>query len=572
MAESSSPNAKLAAPAWVHRRWCTIVAFGLLALGLVSNIIFLFHHCPFDLTEDESHYWQWSQHLAWGYYTKGPGIAFIIHLAVLVGRWFGVAHATMPEIRTPAVIFSSISGWASLLLARRIFRDDRAGLMVIVLSAAMPVFAVGSLLITIDSPMYCCWALAVLCTWLAVEPRAEEWSQTADWSQARAGWLYAAGVLAGLGNLCKPILIALPPSIAIAAWCSPYLRKKLSTWHSAGAVLVAAAIQIPTLVWNADHHWVMFRAIGGEGGIHGGTVHILARLEGAPMRVLSFIGSEAGITAGFMFVFLVMAVVVGWKRARTLPPVAAAGWIFLLGVALPIFGFYTLLSLWNKVQANWPAAGFFAAMVLLAGQASEEWNKNGGRPSAYRKWLVAAVIWGFLLILAAENMQRVYPQLARLLPHTPARRWDPAFRLRNMRARAAAIEKVRVALTRGHRHPPLIIATRWDTASSLHFYLPGRPFVFCIQSRVGGKGSQFDLWPGLNQKNPRTGQLRFLGRNAVLTGILGQATVNKVLAPAFARIAPVQVIQLYFRGVPTEKIFVRRCYHFRGFPPASRPR
>src|SRR6185369_2110297 len=86
-----------------------------------------------------------------------------------VARGLGVAMETPRELaavlRTPAILMGMLSALLSVGLARRVFRDDRAGLAVVVLSAAVPMFAVGSVLITIDSPMYFCWAGTVYCLW-----------------------------------------------------------------------------------------------------------------------------------------------------------------------------------------------------------------------------------------------------------------------------------------------------------------------------------------------------------------------------------------------------------------------
>ena len=596
---------------WIKRPWCLGLAGGILALGLISNLLFLYHHCPFDLSEDESFYWLWSRHLAWGYYTKGPGIAWIIHAAVTVGRWFGQAHATMPVIRTPAVIFAFISGLMSLLLARRIFRDDRSALMVMVLSAGMPVFAVGSLLITIDSPMYCAWAMATWCLWMAVEPRstsalrpdrfsaALEHSGTppkSAWgrsrlvapatygrpqqspaaltakngppsSPARPAWLYAAGVLIGLGMLVKPVLLFLPPSLAIAAWSNRYLRRQLATWHSAGALLLALVLQVPTLLWNAAHGWPMFRAIGAEGGI-GPTAHILTHLREMPGHVLLYIGSQVGIAAGIMFVLLVLAAIDAILISRRHDdPQVTAPWCFLLSLALPIFGFYFVLSFWSKVQPNWPAAGYFTAMIILAGIATRRWNQPE-KNRAYRRWLVAAVAVGFALFVFGENTQRLYPLAAKWDSNGrwPPQKWDPAARLHGLKARGAAIQRVRRSMGRQDGHWPLVISNRWDTASSLSFYLPGHPFVFCIESLGGGPKTQFNLWPGLDQINPRTGKLRYQGRNAVLTGAFSSGVLKHWIQPAFRRMGHARLIPVYYRGVRMKTLVVWRCYGFKGFP------
>ena len=63
----------------------------LAALILVSSalhVAYLVHDCPLDLAPDEAHYWDWSRHLDWSYYSKGPLIALLIRGSCdLVGTW-----------------------------------------------------------------------------------------------------------------------------------------------------------------------------------------------------------------------------------------------------------------------------------------------------------------------------------------------------------------------------------------------------------------------------------------------------------------------------------------------------
>ncbi len=581
MTSLETPPALQTHQTWVRRRWAVLVSMGLLVLNLVANTVYLFNHCPLDLSEDESHYWEWSRHLAMGYYSKGPGIAWIIAAATATARMFGQVYATMPVVRMPAVIFSCISGLASFLLARRIFRDDRAGLMSLVLSGAVPMFAVGSLFITIDSPMYCGWALAVWALWLAVEPETGQGGAAAGAAapgdagphrshRQRIAWLYAAGLFTGLGMLCKPVLIVLPICALIAAWYNQDIRRRLKTWHSAGSTLLALALQTPVFIWNAEHHWVMFRHIGGEGGMEG-KVDLLHRLAGAPLRLLSYLGGQAGGMGGVMFVLLVIATVqVILRLRRGQQRDLAAGWVYLLAMALPLWLFYAALSLWTKVEVNWPAAAYFSGMILLAGVATEAWNQADpkGRKVS-RRWFVFAVAWGFALVVLAENFQLVfYPLMARIDPlgkKFPAERFDIAYRVRGLRERADAIQKVRLSMARPGQPLPLVISGRYDTSSSLAFYLPKQPFVYCIMSQTGGRESQYNFWPGLNQKT-RTGKLRFAGRNAVLTGSFTTRAFDEVIRPAFQHIAVIQVIPLVYHGVVIRRLNVWRCYGFKGLP------
>src|SRR5436189_4038759 len=45
-----------------------------------------------DLAFDEAHYWMWSERLAPAYFSKGPGVAFVIHAgtALFGANEFGV--------------------------------------------------------------------------------------------------------------------------------------------------------------------------------------------------------------------------------------------------------------------------------------------------------------------------------------------------------------------------------------------------------------------------------------------------------------------------------------------------
>ena len=50
-----------------------------LILGAAAaHLGYMLHSCPLDLAPDEAHYWDWSRHLDWSYYSKGPLVAYLI--------------------------------------------------------------------------------------------------------------------------------------------------------------------------------------------------------------------------------------------------------------------------------------------------------------------------------------------------------------------------------------------------------------------------------------------------------------------------------------------------------------
>src|ERR1035437_2937520 len=105
-------------PDFTRRPAALRLALALILLGLFLNILFLFNHCPFQLSDDEAHYWEWSRHLDYGHDATPPGIAWLFSAWLKSGAWSGIALSAlgqtgaslMPILRPPAVLFSTLSG------------------------------------------------------------------------------------------------------------------------------------------------------------------------------------------------------------------------------------------------------------------------------------------------------------------------------------------------------------------------------------------------------------------------------------------------------------------------------
>jgi hypothetical protein len=288
-----------------------------------------------------------------------------------------------------------------------------------------------------------------------------------------------------------------------------------------------------------------------------------------------------------MFVLLVIAVVVVFRHVRhrqasaPAPTVAAfahARGVFLLSFTVPLWGFYLVMNFWKNTEVNWPAASYFTGMILLAGVLVQGWTSTERRTRRdWRMWGTVAVVWGVLLSAAAMNLQRLYPMAARKLAplagtdrydksiYFPGR-WDPAAKkLRGFQARAAAIAAICEEVREKTGQEPLVISRRYDVSSSLAFYLPGQPFVFSIGSALGERHSQYDLWPGLNERTA-SGELRYSGRPAVIVNAGNRADVERVIVPAFDRVDPAEDVPVSVEGVVLERVSVIRAYGFMGMP------
>jgi 4-amino-4-deoxy-L-arabinose transferase-like glycosyltransferase len=131
-------------------------------------------------------------------------------------------------IRFFAVLFSAGVGWQLFRLARRLY-DDRTALWCLLLALVMPLFAVGSILMTIDPLSVFFWAWGANLFWTALE------------SRKMVHWI-GLGLVIGLGFLAKftnglqlgcvalfllwskphrALFLAAKPSRCAAPFCSP---------------------------------------------------------------------------------------------------------------------------------------------------------------------------------------------------------------------------------------------------------------------------------------------------------------------------------------------------------------
>src|SRR5205809_4819926 len=96
--------------------WLFIAALTLIRLSMLGST---------DLEFDEAHYWMWSERLAPGYFSKGPGIAFAIRASTAI---FG---ATEFGVRFWSPILAAGTTLLLFYFGRRLF-CDRVGLWVLV--------------------------------------------------------------------------------------------------------------------------------------------------------------------------------------------------------------------------------------------------------------------------------------------------------------------------------------------------------------------------------------------------------------------------------------------------------
>src|SRR5437879_7811477 len=95
-------------------RWRLLAA--LLIVGAAGlHVAYLVPPCPLDLAPDEAHYWDWSRHLDWSYYSKGPLVAYLIRAGC------AALGDTALGVRAPAVVCGSLLLLSLYVLTAQVF-------------------------------------------------------------------------------------------------------------------------------------------------------------------------------------------------------------------------------------------------------------------------------------------------------------------------------------------------------------------------------------------------------------------------------------------------------------------
>jgi 4-amino-4-deoxy-L-arabinose transferase-like glycosyltransferase len=526
-------------PVW---RWRLLTA-ALIVGAAAFRLAYLAHHCPLDLAPDEAHYWDWSRHLDWSYYSKGPLVAWLIRLGCLAAG--GLSRALMGNemlaVRLPAVVCGSLLLAALYVLTVQVYRREGLAFAVVGLALTTPLVAAGSTLMTIDAPYTCCWAWALVLGHHALF--------------RRAAWAWpAAGLLVGLGILAKYTMVLWLPALALFLLTTPGYRRLLlrpGPWLLAG---VAGLCCLPILFWNAGHDWVSVRHVLGLAGVSG-------RPRGLDwFGPLAFLGVQFALLLGFWFLAWVASLFAHapWREAR--PELRYLWWmsIVMFGVFL-VFGLKT-----GGGEPNWPVTAYISGMVLAAGWLRERFVGSVGWRRRLAIWGTAAgCVLGVVLMLLLYGGEVVQPLLARLAgPPTPAhpmplRRFDPTCRLRGWQtALAAEVDRQRQRL-RAEGIEPLLAASSWGLPGEVAFYCQGNPVVYCLGAALGDRHSQYDFW----RPNPISDAGPFVGRTFLFIGDLTPA-----LQLAFTKVETPRPVIYRENGQPVAEWTVIVCRGFRGFP------
>jgi 4-amino-4-deoxy-L-arabinose transferase-like glycosyltransferase len=349
----------MSAPLNPRRAAWPIVLGVVLALALLrwAVLALALQDADIGLQVDESQYWNWSQHLQWGYYSKPPGIATLI--AGTTALWgdslIGIKAVGLLVYPVTALVLAALA--MAMARATPTAAVGQAGVLAALIFLTSPLAALLGLAATTDAPLLLTWSAATALLWRLTHPHADAPART------EAGLWLLLGAVIGLGLLSKYTFAAwLPGALWVWVQSSRRQRQPLLT----GPVLatgVVVALLLPHLFWSAEQGWPTLQ--------HTADITVASQAKAPLSTRLTETLAGPAVMLGLLWLLWLPGL---WRRrqARTLREAGSAlvqagspgGFLVVLHAPLALAGLAQGLA--SGAQLNWTAPLTLAFTLGLA--------------------------------------------------------------------------------------------------------------------------------------------------------------------------------------------------------------
>jgi 4-amino-4-deoxy-L-arabinose transferase-like glycosyltransferase len=462
-----------------------------LLLIAISGLLRIALAACLGLSVDESYTVAVGRQFALSYFDHPP-----LHIWLVEGWARLIGSEETVVVRLPFIALFAGSTWLMYRLAASAF-GERAGFWAALALNLAPLFTVGTASWVLpDGPLV---FFSLLAVWLLIGALS---AKTPPRSELIL-WL-AIGACAGLALLSKYLAVFPFIGMAVFLLSTPY-RRLLATPAPWLALLVAALLCTPVLVWNAEHAWASFAFQGGRA--------LPGKLSMG--RLILDMSGQLAYLLPWTAAALLFAIVRAFKRG----PRDEARWLFACLAIGPIC-FFSLAGLWAQILPHWPAVGWLFAFPLL-GDELARLELHRGRLA---RGLAVATAGVLVALVAVAASQATFGWMDRFVPSFP--RNDPTVDVLDWK-------DLKPALTARHlMKPGVVVATvSWIDGGKVDYAFGGKLPVVCLS------------------RDPR--QFAFLrdtrafeGRDVVIVANARRADWQQLAEPYFQRIEPLADVEL----------------------------
>ncbi|MDH5638226.1 MAG: glycosyltransferase family 39 protein [Nitrospinota bacterium] len=334
----------------------------------------------FELSLDEGYYWLWGQHPSLSYYDHPPMVAWIITATGFLGE-------SERMVRAGAVLCGAVSSYYLYLTAKEVFNDGPAALWAVILLNLTPMFALGAVVMTPDSPLFMFWAMTTYYGARLVNTQ-------------RPHYWYAVGFFFGLAMLSKYTAALFAPALLVFLIFSQENRAWLFRKEPYLAFGLSMIIFSPVILWNYQRDWISFKFQLSHG--------LAGENPGFLLTMGEFWGAQAAMTGLFLFFFMMAAMV-----AVTRKGVAEQrdDYLYLGVISWSLFTFFLLNSTRTRMEGNWGITMYFTIItatpfiVAAYSQLNGGWGRVVGLGYKFALWFAAAQ----LVYFHVQIVEPVFP-------------------------------------------------------------------------------------------------------------------------------------------------------------------
>lgn len=297
-----------------------------------------------ELIFEEAYYWNYAQHLDYGYLDHPPMVAWLIRLFIGL---FGNGEFA---VRSGAFLCWLVTAGFVTRLTHELF-GRAVAYRALALVALLPAYFFFGFFMSPDAPVTACWAAAIYFMHRAL---------IADKPNA---W-FGVGIALGLGMTSKYTIALVGVAFVLFVLFDRQARQWLRRPQPYLVLLIALLLFSPPVIWNWQHDWISF-AFQSEGRVKSGFSFSLPRLIG---NVLVFL-TPTGLLA--VVALLLQRQRIDWPvlaspAASLSPDQQARSRVLLIWLAIFPLAVFTAASLTRVSKLNWTGPLWLALLPLLA--------------------------------------------------------------------------------------------------------------------------------------------------------------------------------------------------------------
>ena len=303
----------------------------IIVLTFILLRVFAIISTPLELSADEAQYWLWSKKLNWGYFSKPPMIAWLIHVS---NNIFGDYDYS---IRILAPVIHGINALVIFRLSQEINDNYLAHFLSSLIWLTLPIVGVGSFLMSTDTPLMLIWTTSLLVT-----VKSYNSDNLFLWS--------LAGLIAGLALYAKYAALYLPLGLIIFYIINFQNEQNIKLRGLFLFLMNFIIVSLPNVIWNYFNNFQTINHLSSNAVIDAPSYSLFG--------TLTFLIAQIAILGPLLLIVFVLTA----YKIKKLNKLS----IFLLYFIFPVYILMFIQGFFSEANANW-AASALPAITILCG-------------------------------------------------------------------------------------------------------------------------------------------------------------------------------------------------------------